>query len=99
MMSGGPNDLRKIKTEEESDIGRNMNAGRNKVMVQSVLDEWEPFLHERDEAEEKYCSVYHTIFREFLLRKDMVQVAGVTIQDINKLIADRLWDDFLDKQS
>lgn len=59
--------------------------------VQEVLDEWQQFLLEDHlEAHARY-SVYHASFQDFLHRKDIVQAAGVTIEDINGLIADNLW--------
>jgi hypothetical protein len=63
-------------------------AAEDELTVQKVVDEWEQFLHhERVDAETRY-SVYHSSFREFLHRKDIVQAAGVTIEGINALIAD-----------
>lgn len=61
--------------------------------VQEVLDAWKQFLHEQPDPEGIRYSVYHASFRDFLNRKDIVQAAGVTIKDINALIADTLWND------
>jgi hypothetical protein len=62
----------------------------NEMTVQEVLDEWEQFLHRHHINEQTRHSVYHASFREFLLRKDIVQAAGVTIEGINGLIDDGL---------
>jgi len=58
--------------------------------VQEVLDEWEQFLRKEQVNDETYYSIYHSSFRDFLYRKDIVQAAGVTLQGINALIADNL---------
>lgn len=68
----------------------------DEVMVQEVLDEWDEFLHEKKENGTTLYSVYHASFRDFLHRKDIVQAAGVTIQDIHGLIADNLWENLFD---
>jgi hypothetical protein len=62
------------------------------LTVQEVLDEWDQFLHSDIIDGQTRYSVYHTSFRDFLHRKDIVQAAGVTITGINKLIADNLWE-------
>jgi len=49
------------------------------------------FLHKRTEPGGTLHCVYHASFRDFLHREDIVQAAGVTIQDINALIAGDLW--------
>lgn len=63
------------------------------LTVQEVLDEWDQYLHKDQTDGETRYSVYHTSFRDFLHRKDIVKAAGVTIAGINKLIADNLWGD------
>jgi transcriptional regulator with XRE-family HTH domain len=60
--------------------------------VQETLDEWVQFLHEELVGDTKRYSVYHTSFREFLHRQDILQAAEVTIPDIHGRIADKLWD-------
>ena len=62
----------------------------DELAVQEVLDEWRQFLHEAGGEPPRY-SVYHTSFREFLHRKDIVQAAGLTIEGVHGLIADNLW--------
>ena len=59
--------------------------------VQGILDEWSPFLKREHAEDGKRYSIYHASFRDFLNRKDIVQAAGVTIKDINALIAEYLW--------
>ena len=63
----------------------------DELTVQEVLDEWSQFLHEQPTPDGLRYSVYHSSFRDFLHRKDVVQAAGVTIKDINALIANNLW--------
>lgn len=69
--------------------------------VQEILNDWAQFLQEDYEnGSEKRYSLYHTSFRDFLHRKDIVQAAGVTIEGINGLIADNLmqaWEDMRDE--
>jgi len=67
------------------------------VTVQETLDEWGQFLHQatvgEGGTEVKRYSVYHTSFRDFLQRKDILQAADVNIPRINAMIADNLFQD------
>jgi hypothetical protein len=63
----------------------------DEITVQSVLDQWDQFLHKQTGSTETCYAVYHTSFREFLYRQDIVQAAGITIPGIHGLIADELW--------
>ncbi|WP_033294533.1 ATP-binding protein [Amycolatopsis jejuensis] len=63
----------------------------DEIDVQEVLDEWLQFLLEDRLDDHPRYSIYHTSFRDFLHRKDIVQAAGVTIEGIHRLIADNLW--------
>ena len=65
-------------------------AGEDAFTVQEVLDEWQQFLHRDKFNGETRYSIYHASFCDFLSRKDIVQAAGVTLQDINAQIADNL---------
>jgi hypothetical protein len=65
-------------------------AEEDAFTVQEVLDEWEQFLRKEQVNDETYYSIYHSSFRDFLYRKDIVQAAGVTLQGINAVIADNL---------
>ncbi|MEQ9549823.1 MAG: hypothetical protein RIM23_09410 [Coleofasciculus sp. G3-WIS-01] len=65
-------------------------AGEDAFTVQEVLDEWQQFLHRDKFNGETRYSVYHSSFCDFLSRKDIVQAAGVTLQDINARISDNL---------
>jgi Cdc6-like AAA superfamily ATPase len=58
-------------------------SGEDTRIVQSVLNEWEQFLKDNSSR----YSVYHTSFRDFLHRKDILKKTGVTIQGIHLLIA------------
>lgn len=65
----------------------------DELTVQEVLDEWRQFLNEQPTADETRYSIYHSSFREFLHRKDIVRAAGVSIKEVNALIANNLWDE------
>lgn len=65
-------------------------------LVQDVLDEWMEFLHCQIVEKPKRYSVYHSSFREFLNRKDVIQAAGISIKEVNGMIADKLYFDLFD---
>jgi hypothetical protein len=67
-------------------------AKEEELKTQAILDQWGQFLRENQEGQQKQYSLYHTSFRDFLHRKDIVQAAGVSLEGINKIIADNLWD-------
>jgi hypothetical protein len=71
----------------------------DELAVQEVLDEWDEFLREQKEDGVTLYSVYHASFQDFLHRQDIVQAAGVTLKDINALIADSLWQDLFGSAS
>jgi hypothetical protein len=73
-------------------------AKEEELKTQAILDEWGQFLREHQEGEQKQYSLYHASFRDFLHRKDIVQAAGVTLEKINKIIADNLWDAWENRQ-
>jgi hypothetical protein len=56
--------------------------------LQSILSEWGQFLHEQPVPEGKRYSIYHSSFRDFLNRRDIVRAAGVTIKEIKYLFAE-----------
>jgi hypothetical protein len=64
----------------------------DELAVQEVLEEWKQFLHEQRTPERLLYSLYHASFRDFLHRKEIVHAAGVTIKDVNGLIANNLWE-------
>jgi TIR domain len=74
-----------------AELAADERLGLDELTVQEVLDEWDQFLHEQVVEGTRRYSVYHTSFRDFLHRKDIVQAAGVTIEAINELISDSLW--------
>lgn len=85
-----------ILAEVREPVSRNLIcdfSDEDALTVQEVLDEWDQFLHEQQIDSQTRYSVYHASFRDFLHRKDIVQAAGVTIKEINALIADDLWED------
>jgi hypothetical protein len=65
-------------------------AEEDALDVQEVLDNWEQFLRTNSDTPPDY-SIYHASFQRFLHRKDVVQRAGVSLQDIEMAIADNLW--------
>jgi len=67
----------------------------DELTVQEVLDEWNQFLHEQPIENGTQYSIYHASFRDFLHRMDIVQAAGVSLAEINGMIADDLWDDLI----
>ncbi len=66
------------------------SAGEDEFTVQAVLNEWQAFLRPQPVDGETRYSIYHASFRDFLHRQDVVQAAGVTLQDVNRLISDNL---------
>jgi Effector-associated domain 10 len=65
-------------------------SGEDASLVQPVLNEWKQFLHEFIKDHQKRYSVYHTSFRDFLHRKDILEETGLTIPGINQLIVNSL---------
>jgi len=65
----------------------------DKITVQGVLDEWTQFLHTAKIGEDLFYAFYHNSFRDFLLRKHIVQAAEIDIKNINQGIADSFFDD------
>ena len=61
-------------------------SGESKYAVQRVLTAWEQFLTESIKNEKCY-SIYHTSFRDFLHRQDILEEHPVTIPGIHQLIA------------
>jgi hypothetical protein len=70
----------------------------DELTVQEVLDEWKQFLHEQQRPDRLIYSLYHASFRDFLHRKEIVQAAGVTIKEVNGLIANNLWESVFGNQ-
>lgn len=69
-------------------------SGEDQYAVQQVLNEWKQFLHESIKEEKRY-SVYHSSFRDFLHRKDILDTHPVTIPGIHQIIAKnelRVWE-------
>jgi Effector-associated domain 10 len=62
-------------------------SGEDTRTVQTVLNEWEQFLHKLLKDDQKRYSVYHASFRDFLHRKDILEETGLTIPGIHLLIA------------
>ncbi len=70
---------------------------QNPIPVVQILKEWDQFLREQQLDKETRYSLYHSSFRDFLYRQDIVQAAGETIEDVNAQIVSsltkRLFDD------
>jgi len=62
-------------------------SGEDARTVQTVLNEWEQFLHELLKDNQRRYSVYHASFRDFLHRKDILETTGLAIPGIHQLIA------------
>ncbi len=62
-------------------------SGEDPYIVQTVLNEWEQFLHKFLKDNQKRYRVYHPSFRDFLHRKDILEQIGLTIPGIHLLIA------------
>jgi hypothetical protein len=71
----------------------------DELMVQEVLDEWDQFLHEQSCYDTICYSIYHQSFRDFLYNQQTTKAAGVSIQDINRMIADDLFDAISDESA
>jgi len=67
-------------------------AEEDALDVQEVLDDWEQFLRRSGDSPPDY-SIYHASFQRFLHRKDVVQMSGVSLRDIETAISDNLWED------
>jgi hypothetical protein len=67
-------------------------AEEDTLDLQEVLDDWEQFLGRNSDTPPDY-SIYHASFQRFLHRKDVVEEAGVSLQDIETAISDNLWED------
>lgn len=61
-------------------------SGEDEYTVQQVLNEWKQFLHELMKGEKRY-SIYHSSFRDFLHRKDILETHPVTLPGIHQIIA------------
>jgi hypothetical protein len=62
-------------------------SGEEPLEVQTVLNEWKQFLHIFIRDERKCYSIYHSSFRDFLHRQDVLETHPVTIPGIHLLIA------------
>lgn len=107
-MSSNPLPRTKIKiiyilSEAVLPVSRRLIAGiigEDELTVQEVLDDWKQFLREQNIEGERRYSIYHTSFRDFLHRREIVQAAGISVNEINSLIRKDLWRELypLDEQ-
>lgn len=63
---------------------------QNQLTVQEVIDGWAQFLQRQESYQPPRYRFYHESFREFLYRKDIVQAAGVNLQNISVEIANNM---------
>lgn len=71
---------------------------QNPITVVQILKEWDQFLREQQVDEETRYSLYHSSFRDFLYRQDIVQAAGETIEGVNAQIVDSLTKGLFDDE-
>ncbi|MEG3960375.1 ATP-binding protein, partial [Microcoleus sp. herbarium2] len=83
--------LTKVRKPVSCDILADF-AEEDALDLQEVLDDWEQFLRRNSDTPPDY-SINHASFQRFLHRKDVVQKAGVSLQDIETAISDNLWED------
>lgn len=65
------------------------------ITVERVIDDWKQFLHRFLKNSENYYSIYHSSFKDFLHRKDILASHPVTLQDTHKRIANnelKVWE-------
>lgn len=62
-------------------------SGEDERIVQTVLNEWEQFLHKIIKNSENFYSIYSSSFREFLHTKDILLSHRITLSEIHQLIA------------
>jgi hypothetical protein len=67
-------------------------AHEEELTVQTVLNEWQPCLQVQQVEDDVRYAVYHRSFRDFLVRQDIMQAAGVTLPEIHTRIANSLWE-------
>ena len=62
--------------------------GASSTSIQEVLTEWAQFLHRQEYPQGPRYSVYHSSFRDFLHKKDVVQAAGVDLKKLHQMLAE-----------
>ena len=65
--------------------------------VEEVIREWKQFLHDLQKNGQIRYSVYHSSFRDFLHRQDILTSHPITLQDVHRRIAEdqlRFWKKF-----
>ncbi len=60
------------------------------LTVQEVLKDWKQFLPEQKTYQPPRYRFYHESFRDFLLRQDIVQAAGVSLSEISAVVANNM---------
>jgi serine/threonine-protein kinase len=65
--------------------------------VEEVIKEWKQFLHDLRKNEQIRYSVYHSSFRDFLHRQDILASHPITLQNVHRRIAEdqlSFWERF-----
>jgi hypothetical protein len=60
------------------------SVGETDLKVQQVLKKWDSFLRQQQVSGEIRYSIYHNSFREFLAKDEIVQSAGVNVEELNR---------------
>lgn len=79
---------RPVSPQLVAEVLRPMEPSVDVLAVQDVFDDWLQFLHRHDGPK---FSLYHTSFRDFLHRRDIVASAGLSLPGVNDVIANLLW--------
>ncbi len=49
--------------------------GEDPILIQEILDEWQPFLHHQPIDQDPHYHIYHPYFQRYLSRQDMIRMA------------------------
>jgi serine/threonine-protein kinase len=63
-------------------------SGEEGNKVEEVIMEWKQFLHDLRKDQQPRYSVYHSSFRDFLHRRDILASHPITLQDVHRRIAE-----------
>jgi hypothetical protein len=62
----------------------------DRLQIQEILDEWSEYLHKAIVKGETRYSIYHSSFRHFLLQRNIIRAAGISIRSINLLLTETI---------
>ncbi len=63
------------------------------LRVSELLREWRPFLHQEGTGIAGRFGIYHESFRDFLRQQEVVQAAGIWLDDVRDRIVGSLWEE------